>query len=174
MRKILVVIAVAFSLSCLYAAPAAQAGEMTNIHRFGLGVNYWKTLHQLDIKDVHEDGFSYLASYQYAPVRYFKVEADLELYPYLGTGRGAMWSPEVFVTAGELVYVGVGTGIYYSEGDWGSAPFYMLRAGLDFPVMPHLFIDVNVNYRFNDWNTLRWNDLSTETIRLGAAIRYTL
>ena len=43
----------------------------------------------------------------------------------------------------------------------------MVRAGLDFPIAPRLFLDINVNYRFNDWNTLEWSDLDTDTIRLG-------
>lgn len=79
------------------------------------------------------------------------------------------------MTAGGLFYVGVGMGVYYHNDDWGNAPFYMLRAGLDFPIAPRLFLDINLNYRFNDWHTLNVReDVKTNTIRLGAALRFTI
>jgi len=176
MRKVLFVVAVTFSLACLAPAPAALAAladEGLGMHRFGLGVNYWKTIDAID-GPFDEDGFSYLASYQYAPVWFFKVEADLELFPDLAGSRNPVLAPEVFVTVGGLVYAGAGMGIYRHDGNWGSAPFYMLRAGLDFPILPRLFLDINVNYRFNDWNTIQWEDLNADTIRLGAALRFVL
>ncbi len=177
MRKIGCIAAVALSLACFMPASAALAapGDAAwGAHRLGVGVNYWKTLNNLDAKDVHEDGFSYIASYQYAPVRFFKVEADLEFFPYLADRSDLFLAPEVFLTVGGPIYAGAGMGVYYHDGDWGNAPFYMLRAGVDLPILPRLFIDINVNYRFNDWNTLEWSDLDTDTIRLGAALRFTL
>ncbi len=176
MRKIFLVTAVAFSLVCLIPAPAAQAalsGEGRGMHRIGLGVNYWKTIDNLD-QDVNSDGFSYIVSYQYAPLWYLKVGTNLELFPDLAKSTDPILAPEVFVTFGGLFYAGVGMGIYYHDGNWGNAPFYMFRAGLDIPVLPRLFLDLNANYRFNDWNTLEWSDLDTDTIRLGAAIRFVL
>jgi len=144
------------------------------MHRIGFGVNYWKTIDNID-QDFDEHGFSNIASYQYAPVWFFKIETDLEVFPDLAGSRNPVLAPEVFVTVGGLVYAGAGIGIYYHDSNWGSAPFYMLRAGLDFPILPRLFLDINVNYRFNDWNTLDLNeDLDTDTIRLGAAFRFVL
>jgi len=179
MHKIFGIAVVACSLACFMAAPAAQAIEgdggvrVLNAHRIGLGVNYWKTIDNIDQK-FDENGFSYLASYQYVPVWFFKVEADLEYYPDLANSRHPVVAPEAFVTFGGLIYAGAGIGVYYHDSDWGSSPFYMLRAGLDIPVLPRLFLDVNVNYRFNDWKTLEWSDLDTDTIRVGAALRFTL
>lgn len=94
MRKILCVTAVAFSLACLMPAPAVLAAEggaleFVNIHRVGLGANYWKTVDNIDVEDIHETGFSYLLSYQYVPIRYVKVEADLEYFPRLAEGGKA-------------------------------------------------------------------------------------
>jgi len=35
-------------------------------------------------------------------------------------------------------------------GGWGDKTFSMLRAGLDFPIPPCLFLDITANCRFND------------------------
>jgi hypothetical protein len=181
MRKILSAAAVVLSLACLLPATTTLAAEgiqteagFWGAHRLGLGVNYWRALSSIDTAEVRKDGFSYLLSYQYVPVKIVKIEADLEVFPDYGTSSQTVLAPEAFVTVGGLVYAGAGIGIYYRDGDWGSAPFYMLRAGLDFPILPRLFLDINVNYRFNDWKTLQWEDLSSDTLRLGAALRFTL
>jgi len=81
------------------------------------------------------------------------------------------------VIVGGIVYAGLGVGIYTIDGNWGNTPFYMLRAGFDFPVLPRLFLDINANYRFHDWDSVSWNDKGnpgTDTIRLGAALRFVL
>lgn len=176
MRKMLIAAAVAFAFSCLMPVPAAQAalsGEGRGVHRIGLGVNYWKTLEDLG-EDFDEDGFSYLLSYQYAPAWFVKVGTNLEVFPELANSTGTILAPELFVTFGGLFYGGVGVGIYYNDATWSDAPFYMFRAGFDIPVLPRLFIDLNANYRFNDWKTLEWSDLDTDTIRLGVAVRFVL
>lgn len=177
MRKVLLLIAVAFTLACLMPAPAAQAemltGQGRGMHRIGLGFNYWKTIDTIGM-DVDSDGFSYIASYQYAPVWYLKIGTNLELFTSLAGSENVVLAPELFVTAGGLFYGGVGIGSYYHSGDGFSDPFYMFRAGLDIPVLPRLFLDLNINYRFNDWKTLQWSEIDTETLRLGAAVRFVL
>jgi opacity protein-like surface antigen len=164
----------AFSLACFAPAPAALAANGIGAHRLGVGANYWKTIDEIDVADVEEDGFSWLASYQYAPVGLFKFEVDLEYFPDLGGGTETVWAPEAFVIVGGTIYAGAGVGIYYSDGDWADEPFYMLRAGFDMPILPFLFLDVNANYRFNDWDTFSTHDLDTDTIRLGAAVRFAM
>jgi len=180
MRKIFIATAAVFSLVCLAPVATVLAVEpenkVINAHRIGLGVNYWKTVDNIS-QEFDSDGLSYLASYQYVPVWYFKVEADMELFPDLANSSSPVVAPELFLTVGGLLYAGVGVGIYYHEGDWGNAPFYMLRAGVDIPVLPRLFLDINANYRFNDWDSVSWNTTGnpgTDTIRLGATLRFTL
>jgi opacity protein-like surface antigen len=171
MRKTLVIAVVAFSLTWLASAPAALAG-----HSLGVGANYWKVLSDLDTEDVtniDETGLSWLASYQYRPKGLFKLEIDLEYYPELA-GEKTLWSPEVFVLVGGTFYAGAGVGIYYSDGVFNNSPFYMLRAGLDISILPFLSLDINANYRFNDWDSLDTSDLDTDTIRLGAALRFSI
>jgi hypothetical protein len=155
----------------LFAAPAAHAaGE----HRLGLGANYWKTVKDLDT-DFDKNGLSWLASYQYAPVGLFKLELDAEVFPKdFGGSTGTVWAPEAFVLVGGTIYAGVGAGIYHSDDGWADSPFYVLRAGLDFELVPLIHLDLNANYRFNDWDGLKGSDLKTDTIRLGAAVRIAL
>ena len=88
--------------------------------------------------------------------------------------RETFWSPEVFVLIGGTLYAGAGIGVYYSDGTFSNEPFYMLRAGLDIAILPFLSLDINANYRFNDWDTLETDDLGTDTIRLGAAVRFSM
>lgn len=191
MRRISSIAALAFSLACLMPIPVALAVEDAQVapvppgppppprfrgmHRIGLGANYWKTIDNIDLSNVNSDGFSYIISYQYAPVWFVKIGTNLEYFPSLGTESQPFLAPELVVTVGGLVYGGAGIGIYYHDSDWGSAPFYMLRAGLDIPIAPRFFVDLNVNYRFNDWDTLDLSeDLATDTLQLGAAIRFAL
>lgn len=165
MRKTLFIAAVAFSLAWLVSAPAARAD-----HRLGAGANYWKTLNDIDITDIDESGLSWLASYQYVPAGIFRLEVDLEYYPSLGVDREAFWSPEVFLLVGGTLYAGVGIGDYFNGDIFSDKPFFMLRAGVDFTILPFLFLDVNANYRFNDWDDVA-DDVDTNTIRIGAAVR---
>ena len=173
MRKKLIVAAVAFSLAWLALAPAALAGT----HRIGVGANYWKTLDDIEVEDftnIDETGLSWIASYQYVPKGIFKIEVDLEYYPSLGEEGKAFWSPEAFVLVGGTLYAGVGIGDYYNGDVFSDKPFFMLRAGLDFAILPFLSLDINANYRFNNWDKDVADDIDTDTIRLGAALRFSL
>lgn len=168
MRKILFFAVIAFSLAWLGSAPAALAG-----HRLGAGANYWKALNDIDVTDIDESGISWLASYQYIPAGIFKLEVDLEYYPSLGVDRQAFWSPEIFLLAGGTFYAGVGIGDYFNGDIFSDTPFFMLRAGVDFAILPFLFLDVNANYRFNNWDNVA-DDVDTNTIRIGAAVRFAM
>jgi hypothetical protein len=173
MRKMPFIAVVAVGLAVLTSATAALAGS----HRLGLGANYWKTLNNIEadeVTNIDESGLSWLASYQYAPAGLFKLEIDLEYHPELA-GEKTLWSPEAFVLVGGTLYAGAGVGIYYSDGTFSDSPFFMLRAGLDIAILPFLSLDINANYRFNDWDTLDLSeDLGTDTIRLGAAVRFSM
>ena len=52
-------------------------------------------------------------------------------------------------------------------------PFYAFRAGPDIPLLPILHLDINANYRFENWGDLSTDGKSvdTDTITLGAAVR---
>ena len=174
MRKALMIAVVTVGLTWLAFAPAALAAT----HRIGVGANYWKTLNNIDSNDLSgrmdENGFSYLASYQYVPEGIFKFEIDLENYPKLGAARDAFWSPEAFILVGGTLYGGAGVGWYFDGDVFSDSPFFMLRAGIDFAILPFLSLDINANYRFNNWHKGVTDDIDTDTVRLGAALRFSM
>lgn len=54
----------------------AQAVE----HRIGGGANYWTSVDDIDLDKIDDDGFSFLASYQFWP-GLIGLELDLEIVP---------------------------------------------------------------------------------------------
>ena len=150
-------------------ARAAWSGE----HRPGGGVNYGVALEDLDEDDVDEDGFSYLISYQYM-MDWVGVELDVELLPDRFDEDAV--APAAWFLLGKTLYAGAGIGIVNSDGDFADEPFFALRAGLNLELLPSLYADLSVNYRFNDEADLDDDDrnIDTDTLFLGAAVRFSL
>ena len=167
MHKMLMVWMAALLL--LLPATMARSGE----HRLGGGVNYWVALEDLDEDDVDEDGFSYLFSYQYM-MDWVGVELDVELLPDRFDEDAV--APAAWFLLGKTLYAGAGIGIANYDGDFADEPFFALRAGLNLEVLPSLYADLSVNYRFNDEADLEDDDrnIDTDTLFLGAAVRFSL
>ena len=169
MKRLLVVLAVI--VSGLVVAGNSGA-DIKN--RIGIGANYWKNLDDIDVKDFDDSGLSYYLSYQLIPASLLKFELDVEMMQdgYAGSDD-TVFSPQGFIILGAGIYAGLGIGTYYTDGDFSSDPFFTLRAGLDIHVLPYIWLDVNANYRFEDWNDISdvTDDVSTDTIMLGAAVR---
>jgi len=143
-------------------------------HRLGGGLRYWVALDDIDVDNVDEDGFSLVISYQYIMADFFKLEADVEFLDkgYAGAEK-SVWSPQAYFLIGKGLYGGAGVGINYSDGDFADSAFFALRAGFDLEVLPSIFLDINANYRFEKWDFDRIEeDLDTDTITLGAILRY--
>lgn len=166
MKKLITILAVLAAMSGLNAL--AESGP-----RIGAGVNYWVALDDLDEDDVDDDGFSYIASYQYR-ADLLGLEVDVEFLPDR-FGEDA-WAPEAYLLLGRTIYAGAGIGIVNSDGDFADEPFYAFKAGLDLEVLPSLYLDISANYRFNDSADLGEDekDIDTDTVFLGAAIRVAL
>jgi len=142
-------------------------------HRIGGGVHYWVALDDIDVDNVDEDGYDMILSYQYVNSGFFKIEADLELHQegYAGAEE-EVWSPQAYFLIGKGLYGGAGIGINYSNGDFAKNPFYALRVGIDIEVLPSLFLDLNANYRFENWDFDRIKeDVDTDTVTVGAILR---
>ena len=167
MKKVIVL------LLLLIVSVTTQA--MAVEHRLGVGGNYWVTIDDIDLEneDVDESGFSLGATYQYW-LGLFALEVDLEFLPDRFDDNSI--SPQVYVLAGSGVYVGLGAGIIYSQGDFEDEPFYALRAGVNLELLPGIYADIYANYRFNDRADIdnEESDIDTDTIFLGAAIRFVL
>lgn len=159
-----------------FTSRPAEAGQ----HRIGLGVNYWKTIDDLDdegfenIGDIDDNGIAEVGSYQYWPQGMIGFEVDLEHFPDgFGGSTDDAWSPQVYVTVGHGFYGGVGIGVTNSsdfDGEW-SDPFYAAKLGVNLGLLPHIALDIYGNYRFDAWSEL--NDADTDTVFLGAQVRIT-
>ncbi|RWX49845.1 hypothetical protein VT98_10042 [Candidatus Electrothrix communis] len=144
----------------------AQAVE----HRIGGGANYWTSVDDIDLDKIDDDGFSFLASYQFWP-GLIGLELDLEIVPDQ-YGETA-YAPQAYALIGKAIYAGAGIGINYRDGDLADEPFFSLRAGLNLEVLPGIYWDIYGNYRFNDTTDLEDHstDIDSDTIFLGSAVR---
>lgn len=154
------------------AAAPARAAE----HRLGLGVHYWRTIDDLADEGfgrLDEEGTSGLVSYQYLPGGLFGLQVDGEYFADgFGGSTSSTFSPQLYlVFSPDGLYAAAGVGVLYSDSfdDRVSDPFYAARIGWNLHVLPHLYLDVNANYRAEAWNQLKEAD--TDTITLGGVVR---
>ncbi len=156
---------------CVCMALPGVAGER---HRLGLGVHYLRVVEDIDVGDVESDALATVVSYQYRPFPLLGLEADLEIVPkeFLG-GTEPTYAPQAFVLVGSAIYVGLGAGINYVDGDVADDPFYAVRVGLDLEFLPRIHLDLALNYRFVDWELVGDLDdeIDTDTITAGGALR---
>ncbi len=146
-------------------------------HSIGVGARYWTVLGDIEGDEVDESGLAYLVSYQYSPALLLKFGVDVEKIPENFGGAGEdVYAPQLYVIVGSVIYAGLGIGGYFTDGDFAEDPFYNVRAGIDVSLFPFIHLDINANYRFEEWgdlNTLE-DDVSEDTITIGAAVRLQL
>jgi len=85
-------------------------------------------------------------------------------------------TPQLYVLFGRAFYAGVGVASNYTnagDGDF-SDPFFIGKVGVDLLLLPKIHLDINADYRFNEFDELYEYDYDTETITLGATLRITL
>ncbi len=155
---------------CLAPLPASAFEQ-----RFGLGIHYWETVDELAdqaLDGFDESGVAWVASYQFVPVSFLKLQVDVEFFPqgFLGSGEEA-WSPQGYVVLGRRLYAAAGAGCVYSQGIEGNLSdiFYAARIGTDLRIVSRLRLDLNANYRFNEWSQL--DQVDTDLVTLGAVLR---
>ncbi|OGV68086.1 MAG: hypothetical protein A2283_18785 [Lentisphaerae bacterium RIFOXYA12_FULL_48_11] len=163
-------IVIAMSISLLSSNIMAANAE----HRLGIAANYWKALDDVDISEIDENGVSWLASYQYIPGPALSFEADLEIFKkgFAGSTEN-VYAPQGYILLGSGLYAGIGMGIYYLDGEFVDRPFFAAKVGIELELIPHIFLDINANYRFDEWKNITElaKDVKTDTIMLGAALR---
>lgn len=141
-------------------------------HRIGAGVHHWQTVDDLadqGFEGLDDSGTSGIASYQYMPEGIFSFELDLEYFSDgFGGSTEAAWSPQAYLLVGHGFYAGVGVGNVISDGE-SSDPFYAAKLGVDFAIIPRVSVDVNANYRFDDWSLI--DEADTDTVTFGALLR---
>ena len=166
-----------FALTLGVIAAAVQDADADIKHRFGVGAHYWTTVENIDVDNVKENGFAYIATYQLRPASLLKFGLDVEVLPeeYGGSEKN-VYAPQAYLVLGSAIYAALGIGAYYTDGDFSEDPFYNLRAGLDLCLLPFIYLDINANYRFENWDDIKALDekISSDTITLGAAVRLEL
>lgn len=142
-------------------------------NRIGAGVNYWRTIDNLDNHSFDSEGLSVIGTYQYWP-SLLGLELDVEWFDNgFGGSSKDVFAPQALLLVGTWIYAAGGLGYYFTDGDFAQDPFFVLRAGLNLELLPSLFFDFNVNYRFEEWDALqdRDTDIDSDTVMLGAALR---
>ncbi|MBL7115580.1 MAG: hypothetical protein ISS35_07420 [Kiritimatiellae bacterium] len=151
------------------ATPQAEAAIQV-----GMGAHYWTSLDSIDINNVDDDGFSTYLSILFNPEYLLRVQVDIER---LEAGyRGALkdvYAPSAYLVLGKSLYAAAGIGAYFSDGDFHEDEFYALRVGWELNLFEAVYLDLNANYRFDDWGNDDevLEDIDTDTITLGGAIR---
>jgi hypothetical protein len=161
------------ALGCMLAGPnIAWAGRSV-----GAGINYWHALKDIDFSEFDRNGTSWFVTCRSTGGHFIGWEADLEIMPEgFMASRKDVYAPQAYAIIRMVITGAVGIGWYYSDGDWADEPFYALRAGMEFPLLPRISLDVNANYRFTKWGDLKDENgdvkvIDTDTIMLGAALR---
>jgi hypothetical protein len=147
-------------------------------HRLGGGVHYWQVVDDIDVDDIDEDGIAWVVSYQYKGGDWLGLIVDFEGLPdgFAGSDED-VYAPQAYLTVGSGLYGGIGIGWYYSDGDFADDPFYAFRVGVEAKVLPSLYLDINANYRINEWESSfsdLTDDIDEDTVTLGAALRLEL
>lgn len=173
-RRIFIAVFSLIGLAVALPTPM-EAGE----HSFGFGARYWKTLDDLDdfedFEHISENGYALVGSYRFQPRGLFSLQFDLELYDegFGGADDDAV-APQALVLFGHGLYVGAGAGVLFADvqNEDISDTFYLLRGGFEFPVLPHLSVDIYANYITDAYDNL--GDVDSEAITLGASARFTV
>jgi hypothetical protein len=169
MRRYIIWLAAFLALLCAADASRAQSGL-----RLGGGIHYLKTVGEIkDTPEFDDDAFNFVGSAQFG-TGLFKFEAELEWVPDYGGSDKSLLMPQAFALVGGLIYGGAGIGTGVIDGEWFDKPFYVLRAGVDFPLGP-VGIDINANYRFIDSSVFESVDNEDfDSITFGAIVRFAL
>ncbi|MDA0323086.1 MAG: hypothetical protein O2923_10280 [Verrucomicrobia bacterium] len=163
-------------IACLALVVALIALPRTSLadSQIGGGVHYWRTIDDIDVHNVDEDGLAWLVSYRFSSESLFKVHAEVEFLPDdFGGSPDQVMAPQVYLLGGGGLYAGVGIGIYYADGDFANDPFYAFRAGVEIALMGGVRLDLNANYRFDNIEDISAavDNVDTDTVTIGAAIR---
>ncbi len=166
-------LAAALVAALLAAAPsAATAGESFEI---GIGANYWYSIKEAKDKSFDRDGLGWMLTSRIFLSDFFSIGLEVEQTPedfvFL---EDKLYLPAAYALVGNVVYAGLGIGNYYYDGDFYGDIWYALRAGFKIPILSRsLVLDVNVNYRVEDWDKIKKarDDIDSDTLMVGAALR---
>ena len=153
------------------AVPAASAGGF----EIGLGANYWYSIDEAKDHSFDRDGLGWMISSRIPLSDVFSLGIDLEQTPdnFMFLDQ-RLYMPAVYAILGDGIYVGLGAGTYYYDGELCEEIWYALRAGFKIPLLSRgLMLDINVNYRVEDWDGIKdaRDEVDSDTLMVGAALR---
>ncbi len=157
---------------CLTALLVIPSAATARNQQIGVGAHYWTTLDDVDVNNIDESGLAWYLSYRNRLSDLLQVELDLEIADEKHAGAGeTIYSPQAFLLLGAALYGGVGLGIDWADGELGNL-YYLLRAGYVLELLPQIFVDFNLNYRFETWDidAVR-DDIDADTLTMGAIVR---
>ncbi len=169
MRKGL--IAAMAALLVIAAAPTVFASGF----EIGVGANYWYSIDEAKDHSFDRDGLGWMITSRLGLTDYFAIGLEVEQTPdnfvFLSE---KLYMPAAYAILGDGIYIGLGAGTYYYDGDFYNDVWYALRAGFKIPILTkNLVLDVNVNYRVEDWNGITdvKDSVDSDTLMIGAALR---
>ncbi len=161
-------------LGLALAAPCLLAADDDSNFQIGVGANYWVAIEDAADESFDEDGLGWMISARYMATPYFGFGLELERSPdnYVALEE-PMYCPAGYLILGKGLYAGLGVGTYFYDGDFVEDVFYGLRVGVVAEVVPHLVIDINLNYRVDEWSGIKNVDeeVDTDNVILGGAVR---
>lgn len=169
MRKSILA-AVAAAVVFLAAAPESRAGGF----ELGMGANYWYSIKEAKDRSFDRDGLGWMVSSRIMLTDLFGIGLEIEKSPdkFLVLDE-PLYIPAAYAIIGDTIYVGVGFGGYYYDGDFWEETWYAFRGGFKIPLSRILALDINVNYRFENWDSPEQvaKDIDSDTLMVGAALR---
>ena len=166
-------LAALLAAALLAAVPgAASAGDNFEI---GVGANYWYSIKEAKDKSFDRDGLGWMLTSRIFLTDVFSIGLEVEQAPenfvFL---EDKLYLPAAYALVGNVIYAGLGVGNYYYDGDFYGDVWYAVRAGFKIPLFsPGLMLDVNVNYRVEDWDKMKKAKaaIDSDTLMVGAALR---
>ena len=169
MRKftIAAIAATLFATGAVYA----YGGDV----ELGAGATYWYSIDDAKDQSFDRDGLGWMISSRLRLSDFFSIGLELEQSPdnfvFL---EKRLYLPAAYAFIGNVIYAGLGVGTYYYDGDFYGDAWYALRAGFKIPLISDgLVLDVNVNYRVENWDDIKdaADNVDTDTLMIGAALR---
>ena len=155
----------------LAMAPATYAKSV----EIGGGATYWYSIDEAKDKSFDRDGLAYSVSGEIFLSDYLAIALELEKMPedFVFLEKD-MYLPAAYAILGDGIFLGVGVGAYYYDGEFVGDPWYALRGGFKIPFFSGaVVLDINVNYRTENWDDIKdaKENVGTETLMVGAALR---
>ncbi len=141
----------------------------------GAGATYWYSIDEAKDQSFDRDGLGWMISSRIPLSDFFAIGLEVEQSPdnFVFLDKH-LYLPAAYAVLGNGVYGAIGFGTYYYDGDFYGDVWYALRVGFKVPLITDaLVLDVNVNYRVEEWDGIKEADdyVDTDTLMIGAALR---